>query len=657
MSDDDADRFDGLDGEERRLADLFAQVDAPASMRRWGVSSTAVPARRGWGSRLVGALIGSAGERHLRPLAAALVLPVLVLAAGGAMGLRSHLSSSRSGGTAPNPPARVAAAMAFDADHGVVVMFGGEGSGGLLDDTWTWDGDAWTEQHPPTSPLPRYGAAMGYDATHHQVVMFGGNGSTPGNETWTWSGSTWHRVATAHAPDPMQSGMGFDSGTGQLLLVGMGTGSMFGSNVRSVPGVVHTLQPAPAGPLHVPAGVPPPTPVAVSGGPVMVPLHPVAPPPVQGPSVGVRVPAMQSTGDVTTWVWTGSDWAEQSVSAAPHGSFGPLHPAWDAAHREMLLVTVEVPSCAEASTAQSVPLAVPAPGVAGAGSPGWTGYSPQPTTSPAPSVTHDLQLAPAPLPCGAARTTPIGPCSGCVHVQQWSWDGRAWHSIEGADSQFPPQIVPDPATGRLVAFASDSTLELTGSTWKHTANPADLQRRTGASLAADTERKVVVLFGGRRMGAAGYGSDTWTWDGHGWTRRAGVPAPLPTPYVAERPPTPPCNAAPLPKVTVAPAPLDAVAITLTYVYSFQCSPVVQLVDQVTALPLKVQGNLNAVVLTLPSPQTLVWRNWCGTEVPRLSVNVGSSTVQLIVSPLPTCVDARQPSMLTFGNSGVPHAIP
>ena len=42
--------------------------------------------------------------------------------------------------------------MAYDAADGTVVLFGGQGRSGSLGDTWTWDGSAWTQAHPSTSP-------------------------------------------------------------------------------------------------------------------------------------------------------------------------------------------------------------------------------------------------------------------------------------------------------------------------------------------------------------------------------------------------------------------------------------------------------------------------------------------------------------------------
>ena len=72
-------------------------------------------------------------------------------------------------------------------------MFGGwRGDAGLLNDTWEWDGTAWTpESSASTAPSPREDAAnrgMAYDEGRREVVLFGGataNASVNG-ETWVY---------------------------------------------------------------------------------------------------------------------------------------------------------------------------------------------------------------------------------------------------------------------------------------------------------------------------------------------------------------------------------------------------------------------------------------------------------------------------------------
>ena len=63
------------------------------------------------------------------------------------------------------PTARSGHAVAYDAARGRVVLFAGYAAGDARrNDTWEWDGSAWTERTPPAgSPTARSGHAMAYD--------------------------------------------------------------------------------------------------------------------------------------------------------------------------------------------------------------------------------------------------------------------------------------------------------------------------------------------------------------------------------------------------------------------------------------------------------------------------------------------------------------
>jgi hypothetical protein len=96
---------------------------------------------------------------------------------------------------ATSPPARAQAMMAYDAATGTVVLFGGDSSSSeppiLLADTWTWNGTTWMQQAPAVHPSKREAAAMAYDAATGTVVLFGGFTTTSHHDlylrdTWTW---------------------------------------------------------------------------------------------------------------------------------------------------------------------------------------------------------------------------------------------------------------------------------------------------------------------------------------------------------------------------------------------------------------------------------------------------------------------------------------
>jgi hypothetical protein len=87
--------------------------------------------------------------------------------------------------------------MAFDSVRQRIVLFGGWGFSGELNDTWEWDGTEWI-QVGDTGPSPREGHSMSFDVVRQRVVLFGGAlypAGTLFNDTWEWDGKDWTEVA------------------------------------------------------------------------------------------------------------------------------------------------------------------------------------------------------------------------------------------------------------------------------------------------------------------------------------------------------------------------------------------------------------------------------------------------------------------------------
>ncbi len=165
------------------------------------------------------------------------------------------------------PPGRLYCAMAYDSTRGVSVLFGGisVAAGGLVADTWEWDGTNWTQRTPATSPSARYGHAMVFDSARGVTVLFGGNpffyggSGSPLNDTWEWNGTNWtQRTPATAAPGRYFHAMAYDS-------------------VRHV--------------------------TVVFGGGGSIPAYGLPPP----------------LGD--TWEWNGTNWAARTPAAAPSARF------------------------------------------------------------------------------------------------------------------------------------------------------------------------------------------------------------------------------------------------------------------------------------------------------------------------------------------------
>ncbi len=98
------------------------------------------------------------------------------------------------------PSARVNAAMSYAEGRGVVLFGGTDRSDAILDDTWVWDGKAWSEVGLAKRPPARASGAMAWDPTTGLVALFGGVDVTVA-DTWVLGPSGWE-LATADGPTP-----------------------------------------------------------------------------------------------------------------------------------------------------------------------------------------------------------------------------------------------------------------------------------------------------------------------------------------------------------------------------------------------------------------------------------------------------------------------
>ncbi|MBA3397124.1 MAG: hypothetical protein H0T89_31135 [Deltaproteobacteria bacterium] len=123
-----------------------------------------------------------------------------------------------------SPIGRDSPVLVHDPVRGVVVMFGGRNNtaGQSLADTWTWDGVAWTERTPATSPPARDQAAASWDPVREEIVLFGGETSTNAalRDTWAWNGTTWTARATTGPGPRFGAGMAWDAARRRTVLFG-----------------------------------------------------------------------------------------------------------------------------------------------------------------------------------------------------------------------------------------------------------------------------------------------------------------------------------------------------------------------------------------------------------------------------------------------------
>jgi len=109
------------------------------------------------------------------------------------------------------PPGGMDVGFVYDEARQNAVWFNGT-------ETWIWNGTAWANANPASSPRTDMGFfGMIYDSVRQVVVLF-----TKG-ETWTWNGSNWTKLSPAHSPDDPDRGFfafGYDKNRGVAVLFG-----------------------------------------------------------------------------------------------------------------------------------------------------------------------------------------------------------------------------------------------------------------------------------------------------------------------------------------------------------------------------------------------------------------------------------------------------
>ena len=140
------------------------------------------------------------------------------------------------GGSYVQPSARSAAALAYDPLIGAVVLFGGYDASVAADgDTWTFANNSWTDitLTLASAPPARWEAGFAYDPNVGAVVLFGGRNVTQFfNDTWEFNGAAWSQLSLSTQPSPRGlMGMAYDPVVDGILLFGGGTGNVPGRDL------------------------------------------------------------------------------------------------------------------------------------------------------------------------------------------------------------------------------------------------------------------------------------------------------------------------------------------------------------------------------------------------------------------------------------------
>ncbi len=400
---------------------------------------------------------------------------------------------------ATSPPARWVTAMAFDSVRRRVVLFGGDGGAGTLNDTWEWDGSTWTQQFPGKSPGPRSGHVMAFDAARGRVVLYGGNNGSPLSDTWTYDGKVWTEVSLTTTPGAIYyAAMAYDAARGVTVLFGGQNGALaLNGNTWEWDGQKWAQRPAG-----------PPARMLAS---------------LTYDKQRRRVTLIAGLDPAGTllrdaWTWDGTSWQQRAPRSLP-SSTPPQGRAYHAAAYDSSRGRMVAFGGYTASSTVMLNDTLESDGFAWAQrTPAWA-----PTGRMRARMAFDSNLNRCYMFGGQVNAT-------FTDNLLWSWTGNNWTATTGGAT--PPwarwghDIAYDGDRRKLVVFGGVTAvfLQPENDTWEYDATTGWTQRspatspsrRYGHAMAWHAGDHGTYLFGGSRP-VGGLSDELWFWDGTSWT--------------------------------------------------------------------------------------------------------------------------------------------
>lgn len=395
--------------------------------------------------------------------------------------------------SAPAPSERTGAALAYDSARGRVVLFGGSGETGALQDTWEWDGTRWEAIAVNGGPSARHGGAMVFDSARSRVLLFGGtDGVQYFADTWEWDGRAWRQQKPPGASPSgrVSHAMAYDSTRAKVVLFGGRDGATELQDTWEWDGAAWTL-------LGGSTGAPP----GRSGHALGFELMSGRTVLFGGTAGGVPM------GD--TWEWNGALWTARASSGGTPGPRAQHAMAYDYSRGRLVLFGGTNGGTLLGDTWE------------------WDGsaWSQATSSGSSPSSRGGHVMA---FDLARAQVVLFGGDSGWLRAETWAWDGREWVLRRG-DERLPSERVEaamayDSNRERVVLYGGSDwlrsqqhsdTWEWDGARWLDRSRAPGPGPRRGHAMAYDTARGRVVLFGG--MVDTVLLQDTWEWDGTAWS--------------------------------------------------------------------------------------------------------------------------------------------
>lgn len=405
-----------------------------------------------------------------------------------------------SSGGAPQP--RQSSAFAYDSARRKMVLFGGAGSSGNLNDTWEWDGRMWKNVTPATSPPARTFHALAYDSAREKVVLFGGSGATRLDDTWEWDGASWTQRTPATSPPARgYHSLSFDPVREKVVLFG-GWGPGGSSDLLSD--------------------------VWEWDGETWAEITPSAPRPVARHSHSLAFDGSIGKvvlfgGFVTSgylndlWTWDGAAWTKLAPSGTSPSVRFSAGLTFDPKTQRLVLFGGNrgndvLGDLWEWDSATAT----------------WTAITMPEGSSPAARGKHVLAFDEA-----RGKVVLFGGYSAGYLGDTWERDGWDWRRRANPPARYGQALAYDSVRQEILLFGGSNAGGRLDDLWAWgdqgwVAKVGFLvkpEARNNHAMAFDEARARLVLVGGRGASAEGF-DNVWEWDGEGWTEIV-PPPPLP----------------------------------------------------------------------------------------------------------------------------------
>lgn len=347
------------------------------------------------------------------------------------------------------------AAMAFDQQRQVAIMFGGSPVVGLpANETWTYGSLVWITLSDFTRPGPRSLFAFTTDPVSNTIWMYGGTDDfTTFSDFWQYQNGQWQDMSVDSTPvGCLTPTAAFDTDRSKLVMIcadaGAGTYEWDGTAWKNFTG----LKTVP--PFHRFASM------------------------TYDPTIKKTV--LFGGFDGTryldqTWTWDGTTWAQQKKNPAPARALSSMW--YDPTLKKTVIY-------------------------------GGVG---QPTTTDRVTRYNDMWTFDG---NGWSQLTPTGGTPGMRYAALTTVDPRSNHVLLfGGMRADPVDPVPPSTTPGLVQLYADDMWEWNGSAWTQLHPTLTPPARENGRIAYDPTRDEMVLFGGY----GGYFlSDVWTYNPNTW---------------------------------------------------------------------------------------------------------------------------------------------